>query len=155
MFISSSDEMEQHLFHFCVCHVWACQCALEKQFLDQQYVQYSFLCIFLLQSCLFCKGLTFFNQIVPPAEDFHVTLENLLQSVPYLLFSPVFLSLQQVSTFLQHYLQLEVLPISDTWRVHSLGLMRVNTSLPRFPTDPPLFSATEKYLNNNAVLWDF
>lgn len=46
--------------------------------------------------------------------------------------------------FLQCYLQLEVLPISDTWRVHSLGLMRVNTSLPRFPTDFPLYFLSQK-----------
>lgn len=61
-----------------------------------------------LQSCLFCKGLTFFsNQIVSPDKNFHATLGNLLQSSLFAIQSCFLLLLAGKNMFLLHYLQLE------------------------------------------------
>lgn len=104
----------------------------------------------------FLQGDDFFNQIVSPDKNFHVILGNLLQSLHYLLFSPVFFSFQQVSKcFCSTICNGKMFPISDTWRVHFVGQARVSISLPVFPTDPIVFPATKRYLSNNAILSDF
>lgn len=120
---------------------------LENLFLKWQYMQYYLLVHLFLQSCLFCKGMIFFNQIVLPVKNFHVILGSLLQSLRYLLFSPVFFSFQQVSKcFCSTICNGKMFPISDTWRAAFVGQTRVSISLPVFPTDPIVFPAIKRYL---------
>lgn len=103
--------------------------------------------IFFCRAAFFCKGMIFFNQIVSPVKNFHVILGNLLQSLHYLLFSPVFFSFQQVSKcFCSTICNGKMFPISDTWRAAFVGQTRVSISLPVFPTDPIVFPATKRYL---------
>lgn len=153
--------MEQHwvlqLFHLCV-YCWSIYLVLawynllgtstlENLFLKWRYMQYYILVHLFLQSCLFLQGDDFFNQIVSPVKNFHVILGNLLQSLHYLLFSPVFFSFQQVSKcFCSTICNGKMFPISDTWRAAFVGQTRVSISLPVFPTDPIVFPATKRYL---------